>query len=225
MYRRFFKRFFDIVLSFIAIGALAPLFLPVMVILFFTGEHQVFYRQTRVGYMNQRFRIWKFTTMIKGSSKIGTGSLTVKNDPRVLPFGRFLRRTKINELPQVFNILLGDMSIVGPRPQMEVDFNKYPLHIQSVIYKSRPGMTGIGSIVFRDEEKWISRHEGDKHEFYRHNIAPYKGELELWYLEHTSFTTDLMLIFITAWVVVFPASEIVYRLFKDLPEKPDGLEA
>ena len=83
------------------------------------------------------------------------------------------------------------MSVVGPRPQMEVDFMKYPEHIQAVIYDAVPGMTGIGSIIFRDEEKWISAHDGDKHEFYRKYIAPFKGELELWYQERISLHTDI----------------------------------
>ena len=155
---------------------------------------------------------------------MGTGSLTVKNDPRVFPFGRFLRKTKLNELPQVFNILLGDMSIVGPRPQMEVDFLKYSDIIQKSIYNVTPGMTGIGSIIFRDEEKWISGHEGDKHEFYRSHIAPYKGELEIWYQENLSFRTDFMLVFLTAWVILFPDSNLVFKVFKDLPVRPEYIK-
>lgn len=224
MYRRFFKRFFDIVLAVLAIVVLSPLLVPVMIILLLTGEHYIFYGQKRVGYKNRLFQIWKFATMLKASPSLGTGSLTVKNDPRVFPFGRFLRKTKLNELPQIFNILLGEMSIVGPRPQMEVDFMKYPDHVQKVIYDVHPGITGIGSIVFRDEEKWISAWEGDKHEFYRERIAPYKGELELWYQNHLSFRTDLMLVFLTAWVVVFPNSELVHKIFSNLPDQPDYLD-
>ena len=223
MYRRIFKRFFDIVLSVVGIVALSPLLVPVIIILLLTGEHYVFYGQKRVGYKNRQFKIWKFATMLKASPSLGTGSLTVKNDPRVFPFGRFLRKTKLNELPQIFNILLGDMSIVGPRPQMEVDFLKFPDHVQAVIYDAVPGMTGIGSIIFRDEEKWISDHDGDKHEFYRDYIAPYKGELELWYQEHLSSFTDAMLIFLTAWAVFFPESGLVFKIFRSLPPKPDYL--
>lgn len=223
MYRRFFKRLFDIVLSFLAILVLSPLLVPVMIILLLTGEHYIFYGQKRVGYKNRQFRIWKFATMLKASPSMGTGSLTVKNDPRVFPFGRFLRKTKLNELPQIFNILLGDMSVVGPRPQMEVDFLKFPDHVQAVIYDAVPGMTGIGSIIFRDEEKWISAHEGDKHEFYKNNIAPYKGELEIWYQQHLSLRTDFMLIFLTAWVLLFPGSGLVHKIFRDLPVRPEYL--
>ena len=215
MYRRYFKRWIDVVLTGVAIVVLSPLLVPVIVILLLTGEHYVFYGQNRVGYKNRTFKIWKFATMLKASPSLGTGSLTVRNDPRVFPFGRFLRNTKINEIPQLFNILLGDMSVVGPRPQMEVDFKKFPDSVQKVIYDVVPGMTGIGSIIFRDEEKWITSHEGDKHEFYRDHIAPYKGELELWYQEHLTFRTDFMIVFLTAWTIVFPESGLVHKIFRD----------
>lgn len=224
MYRKFFKRLIDFILALIALIVLLPFLIPVCIILLLTGEHEVFYLQKRVGYKNSRFKIWKFATMMKNSSKMGTGSLTVRNDPRVLPFGRFLRKTKINELPQIINVLIGNMSVVGPRPQMEVDFYKFPEYVQDVIYNTPPGITGIGSIIFRDEEKWISNAEGDKHEFYKKHIAPYKGELEIWYQNHLSFYTDFMLIFLTAWVIISPASNLVYTIFKDLPERPTQLQ-
>ena len=224
MYRKVFKRFFDIILSVVAIVVLSPLLVPVMIILLLTGEHYVFYGQERVGYKNRPFKIWKFATMLKASPSLGTGSLTIRNDPRVFPFGRLLRQTKINELPQLFNILLGDMSVVGPRPQMEVDFLKFSPEVQEVIYDALPGMTGIGSIIFRDEEKWISAHQGDRHEFYRDHIAPYKGELELWYLRNISLRTDFLLVFITGWVILFPESDIVRKIFRNLPARPENLE-
>ncbi len=112
------------------------------------------------------------------------------------------------------------MSFVGPRPQMEVDFLKFPEPVQKVIYNTPPGITGIGSIIFRDEEKWISNAPGDKHEFYKNSIAPYKGELEIWYQRNLSFITDAKLIFCTAWVIIFPKSELPFRIFKGLPPKP-----
>lgn len=223
MYQHFFKRIFDFILALIALLFLSPFLIPICIILLLTGEHEVFYLQKRVGYKNSRFQIWKFATMMKNSSQMGTGSLTVRNDPRVLPIGKFLRKTKINELPQIINVLIGNMSFVGPRPQMEVDFFKFPEHVQAVIYNSNPGITGIGSIVFRDEEKWISNAQGDKHEFYKNHIAPYKGELEIWYQKHLSFYTDFMLIFITAWSIIVPENELAYRVFKNLPEKPKEL--
>jgi lipopolysaccharide/colanic/teichoic acid biosynthesis glycosyltransferase len=213
------KRFFDIILALLGLVLLSPLLIPVMIILRLTGEGEVFYLQKRIGYLNRPFRIIKFATMLKDSPNIGTGSITLRGDPRVLPFGRFLRKTKINELPQLINVLNGSMSLVGPRPQMQVDLDKFPPHLKDLIYRVKPGITGIGSIVFRDEEKWISAHQGDHHVFYREHIAPYKAELEMWYQKHASLLTDFLLLFATAWVVVFPSSNIIYRMFSDLPDK------
>jgi len=224
MYQLFFKRIIDLILAFIALILLSPILIPVVIGLLVTGEHYIFYFQKRVGYKNKRFQIWKFATMLKASPELGTGSLTVRNDPRVLPMGKFLRKTKINELPQIINVLIGNMSIVGPRPQMEVDFYKFADHIQSMIYNAKPGITGIGSIVFRDEEKLISDAIGDKHEYYKQHIAPYKGELEIWYLHHLFFYTDSILIFLTAWVILFPESNLVYKIFRDLPARPAELK-
>ena len=223
MYQLVFKRFFDFTLSLIALLALSPFFIPICFILLLTGEHEVFYLQKRIGYKKVKFFIWKFATMLKNSSKMGTGSLTVRNDPRVLPIGRFLRKTKINELPQLVNIFKGDMSIIGPRPLMEIDFLKYPSNIQPYIYSTRPGLTGIASIVFRVEEKYFSNSVVDPHEFDKKYIAPYKGELELWYQKNLSFYTDAMLIFLTAWAIVAPKSELVYKVFRDLPKRPKEL--
>ena len=222
-YNKYFKRLIDAVLALTAMIFLLPVMLPVAIILLFTGEHSVIYRQVRIGYKNNTFRIWKFATMQKGSSRMGTGSLTLRNDPRVLPVGKYLRKTKINELPQIINVLIGNMSIVGPRPLMNVDFQKFPEHVQRKIYNAKPGITGIGSIIFRDEEKWISNAGIDPHEYDKEVIAPYKGELELWYQENMSFLTDAKLVFCTAWVILFPYSQMPYKIFKGLPAKPESL--
>ena len=214
-------RIIDVLLSLLALLVLLPLFIPIVVILLLTGEHKVFYLQTRVGYKNKDFKIIKFATMLSNSANMGSGSLTLKNDPRVLPFGTFLRKTKINELPQILNIIIGDLSIVGPRPQMQVDFEKYSDDVQNKIYNVRPGLTGIGSIIFRDEESLISvaSENENPHDFYKRVIAPYKGELEMWYQQHNSFFLDLQLIFMTAWVIVFPISKLYEKWFKDLPKR------
>jgi lipopolysaccharide/colanic/teichoic acid biosynthesis glycosyltransferase len=211
------KRILDSTLALLAILVLLPLLLPVCAILFCTGEHQVFYFQERIGYHNRRFRIWKFTTMMKSSSNMAGGFHTTRRDPRVLPFGRFLRRTKINELPQVVNVLLGDMALVGPRPLVDKTFDPYPPHVKARIYDVRPGLTGIGSIVFRDEERLLSECGMPPEVFYREHISPAKGELELWYQRHMGPWTDLRLLFLTAWVILFPASRLLERLFRDLP--------
>ena len=218
------KRIIDITIAFLTLIILLPLFVIVITILIFTGEGEVFYFQERLGYKNKKFKIIKFATMVKNSPNIGSGSITLRNDPRVLPFGKFLRKSKINELPQILNVILGEMSIVGPRPQMEIDFKKFPEKSRNMIYDSKPGITGIGSIIFRDEEKWISNYKGDKHEFYKNKIAPYKTELELWYLKKASLSVDFLLIFITAWVIIFPKSSLVNKVFKSLPLRPDYLD-
>ena len=214
-------RIIDVLLSILALIALLPLFVPIIIILLLTGENKVFYLQTRVGYMNKDFKILKFATMLSNSANIGSGSLTLKNDPRVLPFGSFLRKTKINELPQIINIIIGDLSIVGPRPQMRVDFEKYSSHIQQKIYNVKPGLTGVGSIIFRDEESLISEASKNEnpHHFYKRVIAPYKGELELWYQSRRSIYLDSQLIFLTAWVIFFPKTRLYEKWFKDLPKQ------
>lgn len=214
-------RIIDFLLSILAILILLPLFIPIIVILLLTGEHKVFYLQNRVGYKNKNFKIIKFATMVSNSPNMGTGSLTLKNDPRVLPFGHFLRKSKINELPQILNIIIGDLSIVGPRPQMQVDFEKYSEDIQQKIYKIKPGLTGIGSIIFRDEETMISiaSENENPHDFYKRVIAPYKGELEIWYQNHKSFFLDIKLIFLTFWVIIFSKSKIYEKWFNDLPKR------
>ena len=161
--------------------------------------------------------------MLKNSENLKGGLHTTRNDPRVLPFGAFLRKTKINELPQLINILKGDMSIIGPRPLVDKTFTPYPQHVQDNIYNVKPGLTGIGSIIFRDEERLLSETSMDPKEFYARHISPYKGELELWYQKNLSFWTDAKLFFCTAWVVLFPESELPYKIFKGLPEKPEEL--
>lgn len=217
------KRLCDILIALIALLILSPILVVIMIALLLTGEHEVFYRQTRIGAGYKTFGIWKFATMLKDSPNIGTGSLTVRGDPRVTVVGRFLRATKINELPQLINVLTGEMSLVGPRPQMKVDFDLYPPDVRDAIYSVPPGVTGIGSIVFRDEELLLSRPGVEPREFYVDKIAPYKGALELWYVSHHSLALDARLVLLTAWVVLRPESTIVFRSFPDLPQRPDWL--
>jgi lipopolysaccharide/colanic/teichoic acid biosynthesis glycosyltransferase len=215
---RFLKRIIDILIASIALIVLSPILLPSILILMLTGEHEVFYFQKRIGYKNRVFYICKFATMLKNSPNIGTGEITLRNDPRVTAFGRILRKSKINELPQIINVLKGDMSIVGPRPLMEVSFKHYPDEVQQKIYNSKPGMTGIGSLIFRDEEKIVSE-APDPRAMYR-KIYLYKGELELWYQQKASLYTDFMIIFLTAWSILFPQNKMANRIFKNLPGQP-----
>ena len=209
------KRIIDILIATIALIILSPVFIISIIILLLTGEHEVFYFQKRIGYKNRAFNIWKFASMVKNSPNIGTGEITLRNDPRVTKFGRILRKSKVNELPQIINVFMGHMSIVGPRPLMEVSFKLYPDEVQQKIYNCKPGMTGIGSIIFRDEEKLVSD-AGDPQAMYR-NIYLYKGTVELWYQKKASLYTDFKIIFLTAWSILFPQNQLINKIFKDLP--------
>ena len=213
------KRFFDIVFSLLALIILLPVFIPIIILLLLTGEHEVFFRQERVGFKNSIFKIWKFATMLKNSPNMGHGDMTVRKDPRITFMRRFLRQSKINELPQVINILTGDMSFVGPRPLMKVGFDRYSEEMKSKVYNTRPGLTGIGSIVFRDEELIITQSKLPPQDCYREVILPYKGALEVRYQQNQHFYTDFMILFLTAWYVVFPKSDLVYKTFPSLPKR------
>lgn len=218
------QRLFDIVFSGIALLILAPLLVPIMILLRLTGEGEIFYVQQRVGVNGRMFGLLKFATMLKNSPNIGTGTVTVKNDPRVLPMGGFLRKTKINELPQLINILVGDMSIVGPRPQDRRCFDVFPKDVQLDIVKVKPGLSGVGSIFFRDEEDLLHG-VANPTRFYDEVIAPYKGALEKWYVKNATITNYFLVIFVTAWVVIFPKSRIAWNVFKGLPVPPPELSA
>tara|TARA_B100001093_G_scaffold504793_1_gene561118 strand:+ start:461 stop:1129 length:669 start_codon:yes stop_codon:yes gene_type:complete len=213
------KRTFDILISFVALILLIPIFIPIILILRFSGEGEIFYFQNRVGLDNKTIKIFKFATMLKNSEQIGTGIYTAKNDPRILPFGNFLRKTKINELPQIINILNGDISLVGPRPLIRKTFELYKEEDQKIIYSMKPGLTGVGSIVFRNEEEILNNAKIELEKFYENHITPYKAELELWYEKNKSFICDLKIIFLTAWVIFFKDSNSPWTLFKDLPKK------
>jgi len=216
-------RFFDLLFSSIALVLLAPLFLIVSLVLAFTGEHQVFYLQRRVGKGGKDFFVFKFTTMLKNSEKMTGGLLTQENDPRVLPFGAFLRKSKINELPQLLNIFVGSMSVVGPRPQARVHYEIYTPDQQKYIAQLTPGLTGLGSLIFRDEEGILSRsplgfdHTHDK------VITPYKGDLEVWYYHHRSVGNYFKIIFLTALGIIRKDLSVLHR-FPGLPPVPADLQ-
>ena len=214
----FSKRFFDFMISTIVFILSLVIFIPIVIILKFSGEGEIFYFQKRIGFENKPFFIWKFATMLKDSPNMGTGTITIRNDPRVTKIGKYLRISKLNELPQILNVIKGDMSLVGPRPLDDRAFNAYDKDIQNMIYSSKPGMTGIGSIFFRDEEKIISDSKMNPEECYNKIVAPYKGALEKWYNLKKSFLLDLTLIFLTAGIILFPSLDLTSIIFKDLPK-------
>jgi len=217
-------RLFDLILSSATLVALIPFVAPIVLILSFTGEGKIFYMQERIGKGKKRFNLLKFATMLENSPNLPGGDITSGTDPRVLPVGKFLRKTKLNELPQLMNILFGDISIVGPRPLTPRNFEYYNKETQDAIAKIKPGLTGVGSIVFRDEESIIKNSSKSPLDCYKEDITPYKGELEKWFSQNQSLYLYFLLIFLTAWVVFFPKSGIVWKFFSSLPAPPDKIQ-
>ena len=216
------QRVLDIFFASLAILVLLPILLPLVVVLKVTGEGEIFFKQPRIGKSGREFKLIKFATMLKDSPHIGTGTVTLNDDPRILPVGRFLRKSKINELPQLLNVIRGEMSIIGPRPQTKRCFDTFPQLCQSEIIKVAPGLSGIGSIIFRNEEAMLNDSDYAT-DFYDSVIMPYKGALEVWYVRNNNIVVYFLLVLFTIWVVFTSKSAIAWKLFPDLPEIPNNL--
>ena len=219
-----FRRVLEIIIS---ASVLIVGFLPLAVIaliLKLTGEHEVFYLQERVGKSGKTIRISKFVTMVKDSPDLGTKDITIKNDPRVLPIGKFLRKTKLNEFPQFWDVLVGKLSLVGWRPLMRSGFANYPEEVQTKILTMKPGLTGLGSLFFRNEESIVEKAESqgmDLHRCYREEIMPFKGALECWYVDNHGPIVDSKIVIATALAVLAPNWKGYRNWFRDLP-KPES---
>lgn len=193
------KRIFDILASGFGLLVLSPIFLIMAIWIKLDSNGPVFYRQMRVGRHNKDFRIFKFRSMRVGSDK---GSLVTigGRDPRITRSGYFIRKFKLDELPQLINVFVGDMSLVGPRPEVRhyVDFwTEEQMHVLDV----RPGITDPASIKFRNENELLETAE-DPEKYYIEVIMQEKIKLYLEYVEKTSFWYDIKLIFKTFWVII-----------------------
>ncbi len=217
-------RLMDLILSTVALIVFFPMLLPIMLILKLTGEHDIFYRQRRIGRGAKPFYVLKFATMLRDSPNLPGGLITTKDDPRMLPLGSFLRKTKLNELPQLINVFLGQMSVIGYRPFAEAHYMLYSDEVKAAIGRIHPGLSGIGSVIFKNEEQ-ILHDVPDREHMHDQIITPYKGQLETWYVNHRNIFTYFALIFLTVWVFIRPSSDLVRRVFKDLPPCPPELEA
>ena len=209
-------RILDITLSISALFVLFPLLLPIIIILKLTGEGEIFYVQDRIGKNSKEFRLLKFATMLKNSPNMKGGTITVAKDPRVLPFGYFLRKTKINELPQLINVFVGDMSLIGPRPMVKKNFEYYSPEARKIISSVRPGLSGVGSVVFRNEEDLLKNVKNRDH-FYQSEIAPYKAKLEVWFTNNFSLTLYLACIIATIVAILFPKTNLLSLFYPSLP--------
>lgn len=219
------KRLLDIFVSGAVLLILAVPLCVIIVILKLTGEREAFYFQDRVGLLGKIIKVTKFVTMVKDAPNLGTQDITLRNDPRVLPVGKVLRKTKLNEVPQFWDVLVGKLSLVGWRPLMPKGFADYPDTVQQEIVKVKPGLTGIGSLVFRDEESIIALAEAEGRDLrncYRQDIMPYKGALEVWYVAHRGMWTDLKILVGTAVAVLRPGWTGYAQWFDELPQ-PESL--
>lgn len=216
-------RTFDLILAVMALCFLFPLFVLVIILLRFTGEGEILFLQDRVGLNGRRFKVYKFATMLKNSPNMGSGTITSKNDPRILPLGKFLRKTKINELPQIVNIIGGEMSLIGPRPHAERDLFGIESADLEIISSMRPGLSGIGSLIFRNEEEILSNFEAPR-DFYDTVVAPYKAKLEVWYFNERTFGLNIILILLTVYVIFTGHNKSAYNLFRSLPPIPEQLK-
>ncbi len=188
------KRAFDIILSFFGIVLLSPVFLALTLWVKLGSKGPVFYRGERVGLLGRDFRIFKYRSMVVNADKIG-GSSTGEDDPRVTAAGRFLRKYKLDELPQLFNVLFGDMSLVGPRPQVRWAVELYSEE-EKALLTVRPGITDYASLVFRNEGE-ILKGSTDPDKDYLIKIAPGKIRLGLEYVRNHSVLTDCKIILAT----------------------------
>ena len=185
------KRSFDLILSLLGLIVLAPVFAAVAVAIKIESAGPVFYRGVRAGRYGKAFRIFKFRTMVEDADKIG-GPSSSADDPRITRVGNFLRRYKLDELPQLLNVLRGEMSLVGPRPEVLQEVLLYTEEEKRLL-DVRPGITDWASIRFRDEGE-ILRGSADPHAAYREKIRPEKIRLGLEYVERRSFLTDCKII-------------------------------
>jgi lipopolysaccharide/colanic/teichoic acid biosynthesis glycosyltransferase len=213
---RIYKRFFDISFSILGIIIASPILVVAIICLLFSGESSPIYVSYRVGKGGNLFRMFKLRTMRSNNSK-NSSPLTGYNDNRVSSLGRFLRFSKIDELPQFFNILNGDLSFVGPRPMLPEVFMFYSEPIQEKLNRIRPGVTGIGSIVFRNEGSLFKGLKVSYEEFYKDQIAPVKADLETWYTKNMSFKTDVKILIFTVVAVLYGQVKSVEKRFENLP--------
>ena len=191
------KRAFDILCSLLGLTVLSPVLLVVSVLVAVTSPGGVFFRQERIGKDGRPFRIFKFRSMRKDNAGL---KITTGNDSRITPVGRFLRKSKIDELPQLINVLVGDMSFVGPRPEVADYVNLYTPYQRQVLLV-RPGITGLASIRFRNENDLLTASD-DPNRTYVEQIMPRKIDLDLEYIPHDSVFYDIKLIFQTFAVVI-----------------------
>lgn len=205
-YNRTCKRWIGFVLAIILFIVLFPFYLIIGLLIAIESGWPVFYRPQRGGYHNQPFRIFKFRSMVKNADKIGGGT-TALNDPRITKVGNFLRKTKLDEIPQLFNIINGTMSFIGPRPELLRYTNQYEGE-EKLIFEVRPGITDFSSIEFINLDEIVG--QGNADEMYEKYVLKKKNQLRIKYAKEVSFGTDIKLFSLTVWRVINKVMSFIF---------------
>ncbi len=206
-YNRVVKRIIDFILALLLTIVLFPLLLIISVLIMADDGMPVFYRAERGGYKNKKFRIFKFRTMVKNADKIGGGT-TALNDNRITKVGNFLRKTKLDEFANLFNILRGEMSFIGPRPELLQYTNQYE-GVEEYIFEVRPGITDFSSDVFINLDELVGGDNAD--EMYEKYVLKNKNALRVKYAAEVSFSTDFKIFFKTVFDVMEKAFGFVFK--------------
>lgn len=207
IYNRFVKRILDFILALIFAVVLAPIYLILALAVVIDTGLPVFYRAERGGYRDKPFRIFKFRSMVKNADQIGGGT-TALNDSRITKVGNVLRKTKLDEIPQLFNIIKGDMSFIGPRPELLRYTAQYEGE-ELLIHRVRPGITDYSSIEFINLDEIVGGENAD--EMYEKYVLKRKNELRVKYAKTVSFGTDVKLLFVTVWDVLKKICRFVFK--------------
>lgn len=206
IYNRYFKRIIGLLLAIILLAILWPFYFIIALAVAIEDGFPVFYRPQRGGYHNKPFRIFKFRSMVKNADKIGGGT-TALNDPRITKVGNFLRKTKLDEIPQLFNIIGGSMSFIGPRPELLRYTDQYEGE-EKLIFEVRPGITDFSSIEFINLDELVG--QGDADEMYEKHVLKKKNALRIRYAKEVSFGTDVKLFSLTVWRVIKKALSFIF---------------
>jgi lipopolysaccharide/colanic/teichoic acid biosynthesis glycosyltransferase len=217
----FLKRLMDVLLSILGLMLTSPILLPVMFLVWKQDKHSPFYVAERVGKNFKPFKMVKLRSMIKNADTTGVDSTSV-NDMRITPIGQFIRKYKLDELTQLWNVFLGDMSLVGPRPNVKRETDLYTLEEQRLL-SFKPGITDFASIIFADEGDILSDQK-DPDVAYNQLIRPGKSRLGLFYLEVASLRTDIALLFLTVVAVLSRQKALAMNAsYLRLINAPEGL--
>lgn len=198
VYNRYVKRILDLLFALIFVVILSPFYLLIALAVVIDSGFPVFYRAQRGGYHDKPFRIFKYRSMVKDAEKLGGGT-TALNDSRITRVGNILRKTKLDEIPQLFNIIIGEMSFIGPRPELLRYTSQYQGE-ELLIHRVRPGITDYSSIEFINLDEIVGGENAD--EMYEKLVLNRKNELRIKYAKTVSFPTDVKLLFITVWDVL-----------------------